>query len=44
MARLSGDCLLCGTVKEVVESGGLRETREGCGVNAGVGIEEALLY
>ena len=28
----------------VVECGGLRETIERCGVNAGVGVEEALLF
>ena len=28
----------------VVECGGLRETRERCRVNAGVGVEEALLF
>ena len=28
----------------VVECGGLRETREKCGVNAGVGAEAALLF
>ena len=43
------DCLLCGAVEETVEHfvvgcGGLTETRERCGVNAGVSIEEALLF
>ena len=28
----------------MVECGGLRETRERCGVNAGVGVEESLLF
>ena len=28
----------------VVECGGLRETREMCGVNAGVGVGKALLF
>ena len=28
----------------VVECGGLRESRERCGVNAGIGVEEALLF
>ena len=42
-------CLLCGAVEEmvehfVVECGGLRETRERCGVNAGVSVEQALLF
>ena len=28
----------------MVRCGGLRWTRESCGVNAGVGVEEALLF
>ena len=39
----------CAAVEETVEHfavecGSLRETRERCGVNAGVGVEEALLF